>query len=289
MTSKGERIMYCPNCGKKLDDDALFCDECGTKIERQKPSNDQASTIQETSVIKEEPVKEVARTEPVEEILPEQKRANPKEGRLHKCPNCGELISFDDVKCSSCGYEIRDREVNASVQSLFDRIYSTDDIDKKIELIKTFPIPNTREDIIEFMLLAKTNFDAKYYATNKNVDSVSSAWLSKIDQCYEKAKILLRDKNDLDRVEDIYSEIHKQIKDIQRRKLLMIIIGIIAIVVSIICIATFNIEGNTALSFVFIALLVAGIVLLVFGFKKKKTNKQLEEERAAKAAKKNRR
>lgn len=26
--------MYCPNCGKKLADDALFCDECGTKIVR---------------------------------------------------------------------------------------------------------------------------------------------------------------------------------------------------------------------------------------------------------------
>ena len=24
--------MFCPNCGSKLDDDALFCGECGTKI-----------------------------------------------------------------------------------------------------------------------------------------------------------------------------------------------------------------------------------------------------------------
>ena len=281
--------MYCPNCGKKLDDDALFCDECGTKIERQKPSNDQTPTVQETSVIKEELVKEVARTEPAEEIRTEQKRVNPKEGRLHKCPNCGELISFDDVKCPSCGYEIRDREVNASVQSLFDKVLTTEDLDKKIELIKTFPIPNTREDILEFMLLAKSNFDAKYYATNKNIDSVSSAWLSKIDQCYAKAKILLRDKRDLDTVEEIYSGIHKETKKIQRNKLLMIIGGFVAIIASIICIVTFNVEGNTLLSLLFIALLAAGIVLLVFGFKKKKTNKQLEEERAAKAEKKNRR
>lgn len=281
--------MYCRNCGKKLDDDALFCDECGTKIKRQKPSNDQTPTVQETSAIKEEPVKEVARTESVEEIRPEQKRANPKEGRLHKCPNCGELISFDDVKCPSCGYEIRDREVNASVQSLFDKVLATEDLDKKIELIKTFPIPNTREDILEFMLLAKSNFDAKYYATNKNIDSVSSAWLSKIDQCYAKARILLRDKRGLDTVEDIYSGIHKETKNIQRSKLLMIIGGFVAIIASVICIVTFNVEGNTLLSLLFIALLAAGIVLLVFGFKKKKTNKQLEEERAAKAEKKNRR
>jgi len=24
--------MYCPNCGSKIDDDAVFCEECGTKI-----------------------------------------------------------------------------------------------------------------------------------------------------------------------------------------------------------------------------------------------------------------
>lgn len=281
--------MYCPNCGKKLDDDALFCDECGTKIEKQKLSNDQTPTVQETSAIIEEPAKEVARTESVEEIRPEQKRANPKEGRLHKCPNCGELVSFDDVKCPSCGYEIRDREVNASVQSLFDKVLATEDLDKKIELIKTFPIPNTREDILEFMLLAKSNFDAKYYVTNKNIDSVSSAWLSKIDQCYAKAKILLCDKRDLDTVEDIYSGIHKETKNIQRSKLLLIIGGFVAIIASVICIVTFNVKGNTLLSLLFIALLAAGIVLLVFGFKKKKTNKQLEEERAARAEKKNRR
>ena len=281
--------MYCQNCGKKLDDDAFFCDECGTKIERQKKSNNKTPNVQETYVIKEEPAKEIARNELHEEIRLEQKRANTKEGRLHKCPNCGELISFDDVKCPSCGYEIRDREVNASVQILFDKVLATEDLDKKIELIKTFPIPNTREDILEFMLLAKSSFDAKYYATNKNIDSVSSAWLSKIDQCYAKAKIFLRDKRDLDTIEDIYSEIHKETKNIQRSKLLMIIGGSVAIIASAVCIVTFDVEGNTHLSLLFIALLAIGIVLLVFGFKKKKTNEQLEEERAAKAQKKDRR
>ena len=109
----------------------MFCDECGTKIERQKPTVEPTQKVQETPVAEEEPVKEVIRTEPVEKNQPEQRKANPKEGRLHKCLNCGELISFDDVKCPSCGYEIRDREVNASVQSLFDKVLATDDLDKK--------------------------------------------------------------------------------------------------------------------------------------------------------------
>ena len=41
------------------------------------------------------------------------------------------------------------------------------------------------------------------------------------------------------------------------------------------------------LSYISMAILAAGIILLVLGLKKKKTNKQLEEERIAKMNKKN--
>ena len=30
--------MYCPECGTRLDDDALFCPECGTKVMREAES-----------------------------------------------------------------------------------------------------------------------------------------------------------------------------------------------------------------------------------------------------------
>ena len=39
-------------------------------------------------------------------------------------------------------------------------------------------IPNTKEDIFEFMLLASSNFDAFYYATHLHVEDISDAWLS---------------------------------------------------------------------------------------------------------------
>lgn len=70
--------MYCPNCRKKLDDDALFCDECGTKIERQKPTAEPTPKVQETLVVEEEPAKEVIRTEPVEKINLSKGKQTPK-------------------------------------------------------------------------------------------------------------------------------------------------------------------------------------------------------------------
>lgn len=136
------------------------------------------------------------------------------------------------------------------------------------------------------MLLAKSNYDAKYYATNRNIDSLSSAWLSKIEQCYTKAKIILREQRDLDTVEEIYKGIKTETKKVQTSKLVMIIAGLVSIVVSLILIVKFNVEENTALGIAFIALLAVGIVLTVFGFRKKKTNKQIADEKAAKEAKK---
>lgn len=275
--------MHCPNCGKKLADDALFCDECGTKIVR----GGSLSNIPPKEVQKEEqaPVEEKT-LEPQQNIERHVEKKPIKEGQIHKCPRCGELIPFDAVNCPTCGYEVRDRGVALSVQDFFDMLQTINDEEKKINYIKTYPIPNTREDILEFILLAKSNYDAKYYATNRNIDSLSSAWLSKIEQCYTKAKIILREQRDLDTVEEIYKGIKTETKKVQTSKLVMIIAGLVSIVVSLILIVKFNVEENTALGIAFIALLAVGIVLTVFGFRKKKTNKQIADEKAAKEAKK---
>ena len=53
---------------------------------------------------------------------------------------------------------------------------------QKANLIINFSVPNTREDILEFMILASSNIDVK-----KGIDDeVTKAWLSKLDQVYEK-------------------------------------------------------------------------------------------------------
>ena len=31
-------VMFCPNCGEKLDDETTFCSECGFDIKNNKPS-----------------------------------------------------------------------------------------------------------------------------------------------------------------------------------------------------------------------------------------------------------
>ena len=241
--------MYCSKCGKQIADDALFCDGCGAKVGGV-----------------------------------EKKEAQVKEGKTFKCPYCGEILPFDALKCPSCGHEIRGRETTASVQSFFDKLNNTENEDKKIELIKTYPIPNNREDILEFMYLAVSNFDAKYYATNKNKDSVASAWRTKIEQCYQKGKAMLTSQSDLARLDDLYKKVNVQTSNIIKMKTIFIVVGFIAIALGVIIVAVTG-DNNIAVGWTGIALLAGGIVLLVFGFKRKKTNKELEEEKIKKEKK----
>lgn len=248
-------MSYCANCGKQLSEGAKFCDSCGIKV--------QLSESVGTAEVKKATF----------------------EGNIYKCPSCGEVINHDTLICPSCNHQIRGRSVSNSIQSFSKKISFQNDERIKIELIKTFPIPNNREDIIEFMLLASSNFDARHYATNKATDSASGAWLSKIDQCYKKGKMMFTNPGDLIAIESIYNEVHAKTKSVEKSKLIMTISGIVTTALSIILMMAFQ-ESSDILGYVFMATLTIGIVLIVIGLRKNKTNAQMEEDENIKRYKK---
>ena len=109
-------MKFCQNCGAELNDAAKFCDKCGSKV----------ASFEEPK--KEQPIRE---------------------GVVHKCPFCGEILPSNVGRCPTCGHEIRGREVLNSIKELTSKLDATDDDIKKIEIIKTFPIPSNKEDIME--------------------------------------------------------------------------------------------------------------------------------------------
>lgn len=263
-------VIRCRKCGAKMNTNTKFCPECGTPV-----------------------IEEIKAEVPKQTVIIEKKDG--RESKIQKCPICGEIISSDTITCPSCGHEIRGRQAVSSVQAFFDNISSITDEDKKIEAIKMYVIPNNREDIMEFMLLATTNFDAKLYATNKQGENIAGAWHTKIEQCYKKAKLMFTDEKDIQKIEKLYNESESKAAAIKKAKLIMTIVGIAMIVLSIILMSvsprTTNEDGTTsvgALGYVAVGILAIGIVVLVIGLKKKKTNKQIEEARIAKMNKKNR-
>ncbi|MDY6324480.1 MAG: zinc-ribbon domain-containing protein [Catonella sp.] len=217
---------FCVNCGTQLTPGAKFCPGCGAPIGTSVASAPTPPPVPTTPVSNPET------------------RQQEFAGVIVKCPNCGQPISNTDVVCPSCGHQITGRAASSSVQRLQDQLmaveYSrqqktafgslvqsftgSDDEEsaissKKVTLIKSFPIPNTIEEIAEFVILAAGSIDvnlSKVSLGNKwgragndfkaNERGISDAWVGKLQQAYQKAELTFSDKPIFGKIKEIYTE-----------------------------------------------------------------------------------
>lgn len=120
------------------------------------------------------------------------------------------MLRAFEVACPTCGYEVRGASSSSAVRELARRLETTGSEAQRIVIVRSFPIPNTKEDIFEFMVLAASNFDSDYYAAHLDVEDISDAWLAKVEQCYQKAKLLFGSHADFERIEEIYRRIKNE-------------------------------------------------------------------------------
>ena len=105
----------------------------------------------------------------------EQKAQEKKEAFGRVCPNCGKQVPPMTLKCE-CGYEFNSTNSSSIVQQLMEKIEQIQSAPinnsnpkeemvnrrKRIrDTISVFPVPNTKEDIIEFLSLAVSNSKIK--------------------------------------------------------------------------------------------------------------------------------
>lgn len=173
-------MAFCINCGQELADGAKFCANCG------KTTDNNTSSSQRKTVY---------------------------DGEIHKCPNCGEVLGAFVVNCPSCGYEIRGGNTSSSAREFAIRLADVASDEQKITLIKSFQIPNSKEDILEFMVVASTNFDASASLSGNEMNKiVSDAWLSKVEQSYQKAVLLFFNDSDFSKIQNVYDKVCDKIK-----------------------------------------------------------------------------
>ena len=200
-------MAFCSNCGHQIEAGARFCPACGTATSDN--GNSQRNQVFE--------------------------------GNIHKCPNCGETISAFSTKCPSCGYEFRDAQASSAVRDFSRQLQeieshrkektklsgvaealgvksSTDE--QKINLIRTFSVPNTKEDVFEFMILASSNIDDTLYENNNSSSemSVSNAWVAKTEQVYNKAKLAFGTDPDFAKIQTIYDTKMHSVKKSKGKK-----------------------------------------------------------------------
>lgn len=210
MNNEEKNSIYCRNCGKELVVNSKFCNYCGTPIDNIK-------------------------NEKKEEII---ERKMVYDGKIHKCPNCGEILNSFTSNCPSCGYELRDSINSNAIEELSrkleeieakrdkskastkilgafnlgDGLTKTDE--QKISLIRNFPIPNTKEDLYEFLILSKSNIEIDLYENTQIKTArlaVSDAWKAKFEQAYQKAKMLFTNDDKLIEIKNMYEEVNKDI------------------------------------------------------------------------------
>ncbi len=223
-------VRFCSNCGTKLDVDAKFCKNCGKSINQDEKKKD---------IIKEK----------------NEQRKVVYAGKIYKCPNCGEILNSFVTNCPSCGYEIRETKSSISIsefvakleeieklrttnkktglKDIFVDSYAVNEIDKQsISLIRNFSIPNNKEDLLEFFILASSNINLKRYndnyGTSESEDAISDAWETKFEQAYEKAKIMFGNTQEFRKIQDIYDKKHSEIRK-TKKSYIYSLIGIFAL------------------------------------------------------------
>lgn len=211
-----QEFKFCQNCGFKNNYEARFCQGCGKEFDKETIRTNANVSVQNNISQKENIERKIVY-----------------EGQLHKCPNCGELLDAFVSHCPACNYEIRDAKTSNFVTALahelekieseklssFDAMLQQkrDEFEKqkrqrKVHLITTFSVPNTREDILEFMILAASHIN------QKEKKYLFDAWATKFQQCYDKALIAFDDKTDLDEIRALYDRTNPEINRIRRSK-----------------------------------------------------------------------
>lgn len=226
---------FCTNCGQKILEKAKFCARCGVPTEN--------------NAYNEGP-----------------KRKLVYDGEIHKCPHCGEVLKSFELNCPACGYELRGVHASSAVKEfalkletiesnreyekprgLFAmveaqrRISKTDE--QKISLIKSFSIPNTKEDMLEFMILATSSMNMRTYdstntSASKSEKEINAAWFSKVQQVYEKAKRTYSTDNTFMEIKALYDSCNEEIKKSKKKGIIKwglmlgwIPIGLVALIV----------------------------------------------------------
>jgi hypothetical protein len=146
-------------------------------------------------------------------------------GDVKKCPGCGAIAQSFQTKCSDCGHEFSNIGANVSIGKLFEMLNACESdrkekstsvfgvmgslmaeglggdkvLEKKKSIISGFPIPNTKDDILEFLSIAipnakqKGNFLSKGNPENKSHNDLAPTWFSKCEQIVMKAKFSMKD------------------------------------------------------------------------------------------------
>lgn len=157
--------------------------------------------------------------------------ANAKHGNVMSCPNCGAEVIGGKACCPECGYNFTNIKANSSAEKLAKQLQelvekedarssnahglisglgefygsglsamakqATGKKDPKATLVENFPVPNTREDLLEFLTSIQPKAKKPSFFTKNNATlALEHAYWSLYSNCINKARISYKDDPD---------------------------------------------------------------------------------------------
>lgn len=238
-------MAFCYKCGSPINSDSNFCEECGATNLSLKANQSESSN-----------------GERIQEFV----------GKISKCPNCGEVLKALVAKCPSCGLELQEVGNSSSVKAFTDKLSDTVSRKERIDLIKSFPIPNAKADIFDFLVLATSNFDTqKHLSATGSEKEMSEAWLCKIEQAYVKAEALFKNDSDFAKFQELYDSDIKELQEAEANKAIgkhyflgTIMIAMAAFVFSIIVLLGSSLLANPRLCVSALLFFANGIISYIY-------------------------
>lgn len=169
-----------------------------------------------------------------------EKLTSQKVGDIKKCPSCGSQVQSFSTKCSDCGHEFRNIDSSNSIKQLILKLENVEQnarnstqsggilggllelvdsetaierrvFEAKANLISTYPIPNSKEDILEFLTLSVAQINSIQIGTLIKLAGTSgtygykikykNAWVSVANSVIMKARFSMKD--DIKTLEEI--------------------------------------------------------------------------------------
>ena len=154
-----------------------------------------------------------------------------KYGEVKKCPNCGAIVQPFQTKCLDCNFEFRGIETISSIMNLHNELQKIEEkftnksgfwnflirdesiMEAQARFLSTYPIPNTKEDILEFLALAigegRVKKKRSIWSDDDETANYRKAWRDKASQIIFKARFAMQDDKKTMEEIDYYAKLLK--------------------------------------------------------------------------------
>lgn len=141
---------------------------------------------------------------------PPKEATNQKYGNVLKCPSCGAQVVGGSALCPECGYAFSNVGANSSYEKLSAKLEAIEvayrdkvsisiplygvskKVKEKANVIRMFPVPNTRADLLEFLASMSAQISSMKQTQSMQLfeeQMMRKAYEAKYEECVNKARI----------------------------------------------------------------------------------------------------